>query len=110
MMQTNEIQKRFSTIETSLQQIKQAIQSPSQKGISQDLKDCVQKLDQQTSQTKQALQSKDETRIVQCVDDLEQTSDRAKQSISQSQDVDDNLRKAIMQAHSELSSLKHQLH
>lgn len=108
MMQTSEIEKRLSTIESSVQQIKRAVQS--QANLPRELQECVQQLDQKTSQTKQALQSKDEQRIVQCVDDLEQTSDRAKQSCAQGQDVDENVRKAIMQAHDELSSLKHQLH
>ncbi len=108
MMQTNEIQQRFRAIETSVQQLKQVIQS--QQNIPQDLVDCVQQLDQQTTKAKQTLQSNDETRIVQCVDDLESVSDRAKQSVGQSRDVDENVRKAVLQAHSELSSLKHQLH
>jgi phage shock protein A len=107
MMQSNEIQKRFTQIESSIQQLKQAVQS--QKNVPQDLQDCVKQLDQQSTQTRQALQSNDESRIVECVDTLEQTSDRAKASVGQAQ-VDDSVRKAVMQAHSELSTLKHQLH
>jgi len=107
MMQSNEIQERFNQIENRIRQLKLAVQS--QQNVPQDLQDCVQQLDQQTTQTKQALQSADESRIVECVDTLEQTSDRAKASIGMTQ-VDESVRRAVMQAHSELSTLKHQLH
>jgi len=108
MMQTNEIQKRFSTIERSIEQVTQACRS--QSNIPQDLKDCVQELDQQADQARQELLSQDEFRIRQCVDKLEQLSDRAERAVEGAGHVDERVRNAILQAHSELSSLKHQLH
>jgi hypothetical protein len=56
------------------------------------------------------IQSQDENQIRQCVDELEQLGDRAKDACEQSNSVDGNLRNAVMQAHRELSELKHQLH
>ncbi len=108
MMQANEIQKRFSNIERSIAQASKACRSSND--IPQELKDCVQQLDRQTDQAKQELQSQDETRIRQCVDQLEELSDEAEKAAERANNVDDQVRDAIMQAHSELSNLKQQLH
>jgi hypothetical protein len=78
--------------------------------VPQELKDCVQQLDQQTGQAKQVMQSQDETRIRQSVDNLEQLSDRAERAVERADGVNDQVKSAILQAHSELSNLKHQLH
>ncbi|MGB6055230.1 MAG: hypothetical protein WBG17_08320 [Burkholderiaceae bacterium] len=109
MMQTNEIRQRFDHIEQSVRQAAQACASSS--NVPQDLKQCITQLDQQTSQAEQVMQSQDEGRIRQCVDQLEELGDRAKMACQNSSGgIDDNLKKAVIQAHSELSTLKHQLH
>ena len=108
MMQVNEIQRHFSNIERSVDQVTQACRS--ERNIPQDLQECVQQLDRQTEQARQVLQSQDESRIRQCIDNLEQISDRAEHAIERANDLDDGVKRAVMQAHSELSSLKHQLH
>jgi uncharacterized coiled-coil DUF342 family protein len=108
MLQSNEIQQRFTNVEHAVHQANQACQGGT--NIPRDLQDCVQQLDRQTSQATQVIQSQDQTRIIQCVDDLEQLSDRAKEVVERSRNVDGGVRDAIMQAHRELSSLKHQLH
>jgi chromosome segregation ATPase len=76
MMQAKEIEQRFTTVERSVEQLKQAVNA--QKNVPQDLKDCVQQLGQQTSAARQVVQSQDEQRIVQAVDELEQLSGPAK--------------------------------
>jgi hypothetical protein len=56
------------------------------------------------------MQSQDQQQIVQCIDNLEQLGDRARDACQQAQNVNGQLRQAVMQVHSELSNLKHQLH
>jgi hypothetical protein len=71
----------------------------------------VQQLDQKATQARQTIQqSQDQNQIVQCVDDLEQMGDRARDACEQAGNVDGELKTAVMQAHQELSNLKHQLH
>lgn len=108
MMQVNEIRQRFTQIEQTIDQAAQACQSSS--NVPSDLKDCIQQLDQQSDQARQVMQSEDENRIVECVDQLEDLSDQAMRACENAQNLDGNLRSAVQQAHSELSSLKHQLH
>ncbi|HEY8102421.1 MAG TPA: hypothetical protein VIF82_16905 [Burkholderiaceae bacterium] len=108
MLQANEIQQRFNHIQQSIQQASQACQSSS--NVPSDLKDCIQQLDSQSSSAQQVMQSQDENQIRQCVDDLEQLGDRARDACQQSQNVDGQLKQAVMQAHDELSDLKRQLH
>jgi hypothetical protein len=108
MLQASEIEKRFSNIEQSIQQASQACQSASD--VPEDLKQCIQQLDSQTSSARQVMQSQDEDQIRECVDNLEQLGDRARDACQQSQSVDGSLKQAVMQAHSSLSDLKRQLH
>ncbi|QAU36018.1 hypothetical protein EKL02_07740 [Janthinobacterium sp. 17J80-10] len=108
MMQASEIQQRFNRIEQTVDQASQACSNSP--GIPSDLKQCITELNQQTSQARQVLQSQDESQIIACVDDLEELGDRAKFACEQSSGINQNLRDAVMQAHQELSDLKHQLH
>lgn len=108
-MVNNEIKQRFSRIEQSVQQASQAVQADSMTPM--ELKQCVQKLDQQTSQAKSVfLQGQDDDSIRQCVEDLEELGDRAKSACERSKDVSEDVKDAVMMAHRELSDLKHQLH
>lgn len=109
MMQSNELQQRFSQVEKSVHQAAQRCESA--QAVPMDLKDCLQQLDQQTTRAKSMMQSQDENQIRQCVDDLEQLGDRAKDACEHSSgNIDSGLKDAVMQAHRELSDLKHQLH
>lgn len=109
MMQSNELQQRFSQVEKSIHQAAQRCETA--QAVPMDLKDCLQQLDQQAIRARNTMQSQDENQIRQCVDDLEQLGDRAKDACEQSSgNLDDELKSAIMQAHRELSDLKHQLH
>lgn len=108
MMQMNEIQQRFSDVQRAVDHASQACRT--QQSLPQDLRECLQQLDQRTSQAQQVIQSQDEDQIRQCVDELEQISDRAERAMQSANSVDSELRNAIDEAHRELSSLKHQLH
>ncbi len=108
MMQMNEIQQQFKNIEQTIGQASQACRSSPD--VPSDLKECISELDRQTGQANQILQSQDEDQIIACVDDLEELGDRAKYACEQAPDVDENVRDAVLQAHKELSDLKHRLH
>lgn len=108
MLQSNEIQQRFSSIQQAIGSAAQVCQSeataPSQ------LKDCIQRLDRDASTASQVMQSSDENRIRQCVEDLEQIGDEAKRVCRDQPQMAPRLRDAVMRVHDELSDLKHQLH
>jgi methyl-accepting chemotaxis protein len=108
MMQTSEIQQRFQQIEQTIHQAAQACQAAG--NVPTDLKSCVQELDQKSGQARQTMQSQDENQLRQCVDDLEQIGDRAKDACERAGNVDTTVKNAVMQAHRELSDLKHQMH
>jgi hypothetical protein len=109
MMQKNELQQRFNQVEQTIHQAAQRCQSA--QAVPMDIKDSIQRLDQQAIQARNILQSQDEEQIRQCVDDLEELGDRAKDACEQSSgNLDGELKSAVMQAHRELSDLKHQLH
>ncbi len=110
MMQAEEVRQRFSQIQQTIQQASQACQQAGD-GIPMDLKDSIQQLDQQSSKaTQQLQQAQDQQAIVQCVDQLEELGDKAKAACEKGGDVNQQVKQAVLQAHQELSQLKHQLH
>lgn len=109
MMQIREIQQRFEHIEQTIHHASQACQEAIL--LPMDLKDSIQHLDEKSGQARQMMQqAQDEDSIRQCIDDLEQLGDRAKDACERAGTVDDEVKSAVMQAHRELSELKHQLH
>lgn len=110
MMQADEVRQRFSQIEQTISQMSQACERAGS-GIPSDLKNSIQQLDQQSGKARQQLQqATDQESIVQCVDQLEELGDKAKAACEKSGNVDQQLKQAVLQAHQELSQLKHQLH
>ncbi len=110
MMQADEVRQRFNQIEQTIHQASQACERAGT-GVPMDLKNSIQQLDQQSSQARQQLQNaKDEQSIVKCVDQLEELGDRAKAACEKGGNVDEQLKQAVLQAHQQLSQLKHQLH
>ncbi|KIF80897.1 hypothetical protein [Noviherbaspirillum autotrophicum] len=108
MLRANEIQQRFNQIENTIHHAAECCQSAT--NLPMDLKDSIQQLDQRAMQARSLIQGQDENQIRQCIDDLEDLGDRAKDACENSGNVDGELRSAVMQAHRELSDLKHQLH
>ncbi len=110
MMQADEVRQRFSQIEQTIRQASQACERAGT-GVPMDLKNCIQQLDSQSSQARQQLQQAgDQQSIIDCVDQLEELGDQAKAACENQTGVDQQLKNAVMQAHQELSQLKHQLH
>ncbi len=110
MMRADEVRQRFNQIEQTIHQASQACERAGS-GVPMDLKNSIQQLDKQSSQARQQLQNaKDEQSIIQCVDQLEELGDRAKAACEKGGNVDQQLKQAVLQAHQELSQLKHQLH
>ena len=109
MMQINEIQQRFNQVEQTIHHASQACQNAIL--LPMDLKDCIQQLDEKSGQARITMQqAQDQDRIRQCIDDLEKLGDKAKDACERAPTIDDEIRNAVMQAHHELSDLKHQLH
>ena len=110
MMQAEEVRQRFTQIEQTIHQMSEACQRASG-DVSSDLKNSIQQLDQRSGQARQQLQdAKDDESIRQCVDELEELGDQAKAACERSGNIDQQLKNAVLQAHKELSQLKHQLH
>jgi len=108
-MQRNEIRRRVDDVNEIIDRAARACQSDA--SVPQELKQRIQELDDKSGQAKQMLlNEQNDTRIRDCIDDLEELGDRTKQACEQSGNVNQEVRRAVMQAHSELSSLKHQLH
>jgi methyl-accepting chemotaxis protein len=107
MMQANEIQQRMTQVEQSVHHAAKCCETATT--LPMDIKDSVQELDQKVMQARETMQSSDENQMRQCIEDLEQLGDRAKDACEQSSNIDGELRDAIMQAHRELSDLKHQM-
>ena len=110
MMQAEEVRQRFTQIKQTISQMSDACQKASG-NVSDELKNSIQELDQRSGQASQDLQkTQDEDEIRQCVDELEELGDQAKAACERGGNIDQKLKSAVMQAHQELSQLKHQLH
>jgi chromosome segregation ATPase len=108
-MQVSRIKQQFPQIEQSIHQAVQACQND--QSVSQELKSSVQQLDSQCRQAHAVLQqSQDESRIRQTIEPMEATADRAKQACQGAGNLQPQTKSAVMQAHDQLSQLKHQLH
>ena len=108
MLQSSEIQQRFSSIQQAVGQASQTLQS--ENSIPMELKECIQRLDRETNAAQQVMQSQDESRIRQCVDDLESIGDEAKRVCRTQGSVNPQVAAVVTRVHDELSDLKHQLH
>jgi len=108
MLQSSEIQKRFGSIQQAIGQASQTLRAET--GTPTELKDCIEKLDRESSRAQQVIQSQDESRIRQCVDELESIGDEAKRVCRSQATVTPRVAEAVTKVHDELSDLKHQLH
>lgn len=108
MLQSSEIQKRFSHIQQTISEATRSCQSA--QSVPQDLKNCVEELDKECKTAQSAMKSQDEDRMRECIDSLEQMGDRAERACQKAGNVDGELKRAVSTMHSELSDLKRQLH
>ena len=107
-MQTNQVKEQFSSIERSISKASQICSGGA--NVPENLRSCIQELDQQSNRARQALNSQDDAQITQCIDRLESLGDRAVQECRQSNNVDQQLKTAVKEAHDAISQLKHQIH
>jgi len=108
-METGQIRQKLSQLDQVISRAAQAVRGD--QGASQELKDCVQALGTQAKEAQQSLQDGEEqTALIECVDEMEETSDRAKKACEGSKNLGAQTKSAVMQAHQQLSDLKHQLH
>lgn len=108
MLQANEIQQRFNSIEQAIGQAAQACSA--ERDVPSELRDCIQRLDRQSDLAREVIRSRDEMQIRKVVDDLEMLGDRAKQVCGSGASLTPQMKNAVMRVHDELSSLKHQMH
>lgn len=108
MMQSIEIQQRFSSIKQAIVQAAQTVMNDS--STPSQLRECIQKLDRQSSMASDVMQSQDQERIRQCVEDMESLGDEAKRVCRTELEVTPAVKEAVLRVHDELSDLKHQLH
>ncbi|PTB21136.1 hypothetical protein C9I57_10575 [Trinickia symbiotica] len=108
MLQTNEIQKRFSHLQQTISEASRTLHS--NQSVPQDLMDCMDELDRECQSAQGAMSSQDEDRIRQCVDDMELLGDRAEQACQQAGSLDGKVRQAVTSMHDELSDFKRQIH
>jgi Sec-independent protein translocase protein TatA len=109
MLQSSEIQKRFSHIQQTIGEATRSCQS-AQSSVPQDLKSCVAELDKQCQSAQSVMQSQDEERMRECIDKMEEIGEQAKRACQHAGNVDGDLKRAVSTMHSELSDLKRQLH
>jgi methyl-accepting chemotaxis protein len=108
MLQASEIKQKFTQVEQAIGQASRSCQSGTQ--VSQELKQCIDQLDEQASRAHQVMESNDQSRMVQCVDELESLGDKARNACRADGHADPQLKAAVTKVHDELSKLKHQLH
>jgi len=108
MLQANEIQQRFTHIQQTINDAEQACRS--EQDAPNEIRDCIQKMSQQSQQAQSVMQSNDQQRMVECIDNLESMSDEAKRISRSMPSMPAQLESAVSRMHAELSNLKHQLH
>lgn len=108
MLQSSEIERRFTSIQQAIGQASQTCQSEA--GTPSQLKECIKKLDRESAMAQQVIASHDENRIRQCIDELEDIGDEAKKVCRNQAAVSPKMAEAVRNVHDQLSDLKHQLH
>lgn len=108
MLQANEIQQRFTHIQQTIGEAERAVKSA--QDAPPEIRDCIEKLAEQSSKAQEVMRSNDQARMVQCVDSLESLSDEAKRVSRSASTMPANLETAVSRVHAELSDLKHKMH
>ena len=104
-MEIKQIRKELTHVEQVINRAAQALSNDD--AAPQELKDYLKELD---TQSRQARQSRDAGDLAQFVEDMEEISDRAKIACEKATYLSTTARNAVMEAHRQLSDLKHQLH
>ena len=104
-MEVKQIKQELSQVELIIGRALQAIKNDDM--APRDLKESVKEID---GHVRKAKQSQDQKVLAKCVDDMEAASDRARDACDRAGNLDAQTRSAVLEAHKQLSSLKHQLH
>jgi len=107
MLQRTDIQKRFSHVQQVVNQAQEALRNEG--SVPSEIRDCMQKLADETDRAQSVMQSNDESTMIQCIDDLEAIGDEAKR-VCTSTRPSPQVQSVVVRVHDELSNLKHQLH
>lgn len=108
-MQASQVKQEFPRIDQFIDNATQLCQT--NRNVPDELRNCLSELDRESDQTMQVLeQEQNENRIVECIDRLEKLGDRAVQACRQAGNIDEQMQKAVQQAHDAISNLKHRLH
>jgi hypothetical protein len=104
---TEEIQQRLVFIDRTIVHAVQACHSDN--SVPEELRNCVTRLRQTSTQAQLALRSCDEHGVRQSVDDLARISDEAQNRIHPWDGMNYELKSAVILTHIELSALQYQL-
>ena len=104
-MEVKQIKQELSQVELIIGRALQALKNDD--GAPRDLKESVKELD---GHVRKAKQSQDQKVLAQCVYEMEAASDRARDACDRAGNLDAQTRSVVLEAHKQLSSLKHQLH
>jgi len=108
-MQRSEIMEQVRHIDEVVQRANDVARKDA--SVPPEFKRSLDALGTKMLQVRQELNTEsDDARIVQSIDALEALGDRAKHACEHSGVTQRELRSAVMEAHSELSNLKHRLH
>lgn len=107
MLHTSDIQQRFSHVQQVVNQAQQALRDD--QDVPSEIRDCIQKLADETDRAQAVMRSNDESNMIQCIDDLEAIGDEAKR-VCTSTRPSPQVQSVVIRVHDELSNLKHQLH
>jgi uncharacterized coiled-coil DUF342 family protein len=108
MLQSNEIQQRYSHLQQTIGEAEQACRAS--QDTPPEMRDCIERIAREVKQARDVMQSNDEARIVQCVDSLEDMGDEAKRISRSSAQMPAHLEAVVTRVHAELSDFKHKLH
>lgn len=107
MLQSYEIEQRFTAIEYAIGLASQACSAD--RDVPSELRIYIQKLDKQSDQAKLAIQAQDEPRIRKAVVELELLGARARLVCGSGARVTPHMNSAVTHLHEALSHLKQQL-
>lgn len=108
-MQVGQIKDRLQKIDQYVDQAARACALA--RDVPDSLRNDISQLERASDEAQQLVES--ETRddlFVECVDKMEELGDRAMQSCNAARTVDQNVQRALTQAHDMLSTLKSELH
>lgn len=109
-MQPSQVKQHFRSVELTIERAAQLCQTNSK--VPEPIRESLGQLSRESHEALQVLANeKNDNRIVQCVDHLEKLGDRAWHACAQAgNNVDEQVKAAVKEAHDALSDLKHRLH